>query len=150
MLIETMGNDSKGYLLGIVIINYRTPEMTINCLASLLPQLQSLDCKVAVVDNNSADGSCATITQWLDENDSNDVVELVESTFNGGFSYGNNLGIKAIAARYYLLLNSDALVQGRAIDILLETAEQYPGSGLFSPRMEGEDGEPQESCFQFQ
>jgi N-acetylglucosaminyl-diphospho-decaprenol L-rhamnosyltransferase len=144
-----MDKDSSGHLLGIVIINFRTPDMTINCIASLLPELQSLDCKVVVVDNNSADDSCLLIAQWLEENDKAGIVQLVESEFNGGFSYGNNLGIKAVKARNYLLLNSDTLVQGQAIDILLDTAEQYPDSGLISPRMEWESGEPQESCFRF-
>jgi N-acetylglucosaminyl-diphospho-decaprenol L-rhamnosyltransferase len=144
-----MDKSPTEYSLGIVIINFRTPEMTVNCLASLLPGLQSLDCKVAVVDNNSEDDSCVYIAQWLQENDADNLVQLVESKFNGGFAFGNNLGIKAINARNYLLLNSDTLVRGQAIATLLETAERYPESGLISPRMEWEDGQPQESCFRF-
>ena len=145
-----MDDNLKDYLLGIVIINYRTPEMTINCLSSLLPELQGVDCKVVVVDNNSGDDSCALIGRWLQQHDANEFVKLVESEFNGGFSYGNNLGIKTVSARHYLLLNSDTLVHDNAITNLLDTAAQYPKSGLISPRMQGEDGVAQESCFRFQ
>lgn len=144
-----MDRDSTDCLLGVVIINYRTPKMTIECLTSLLTEVRSIDCKVVVVDNNSGDSSCAQIGRWIHENVVNNTVQLIKSEFNGGFSYGNNLGIKAVKARNYLLLNSDTLVQNQAISTMLETAEQYPGSGLISPRMESGESEVQESCFRF-
>ena len=74
-----MDKNLTEYTLGIVIINFRTPKMTINCLASLLPGLQTLDCRVVNVDNNSEDDSCVHIAQWLEENDEDNHVQLVES-----------------------------------------------------------------------
>lgn len=144
-----MDKNSAEYSLGIVIINFRTPQMTTDCLATLLPGVQSLDVKIAVVDNNSGDDSCALISDWLELNDASGHVQLVKSTFNGGFSYGSNFGIKSISARNYLLLNSDTQVQGSAISKLLDTADEYSAAGFISPRMEAEDGQPQESCFRF-
>ena len=57
--------DTTGYELGIIIINFRTPEMTINCIDSVLTELQSLDCRVVVVDNNSEDDSCARVVHLI-------------------------------------------------------------------------------------
>ena len=76
-------------------------------------------------------------------------MELVAAPTNGGFASGNNIGIRMVTAQYYLLLNSDALVRPGAIATLLETAQQYPDAGLYSPRLEWPDGRGQESCFRF-
>lgn len=47
-----------GLTLLIVIVNYKTPDLTINCLKSLSNQIVKIkNSHVVVVDNNSQDGS---------------------------------------------------------------------------------------------
>jgi len=135
--------------LAVVIINYKTPQLTIDCLASLLPELNSIKAKIVVVDNYSNDGSCEKITNWVDGNDQLQQVELIASLENTGFSGGNNLGIRSVDAEYYLLLNSDTVVRKGAISLLLEIAKKDDSLGLISPRLEWANGRPQESCFRF-
>ena len=44
--------------LSIIIVNYKTEELTTNCLASVYEShLQEVDFEVIVVDNASCDGS---------------------------------------------------------------------------------------------
>lgn len=137
------------YQLCIVIINYRTPQLTIDCLHSLLPQVKNLSSSyVVIVDNNSLDNSVNLIQEAISLNNWQPWTSIITSKINGGFSYGNNLGIKAIKADNYLLLNSDTIVRDNAIKILLETLEKYPQGGIFSPRLEWLDETPQISCFQ--
>ena len=133
--------------LAVVIINYKTASLVMQCLESLLPELTGLDARVIVVDNLSQDGSVATLQDWIATHDGGKFVQLVESRTNGGFSAGNNVGIRAANADYYLLLNSDTIIRPRAIAILLQTADRHPKAGLVSPRLEWPDGEPQQSCF---
>jgi hypothetical protein len=114
-----------------------------------LPQLAGLDAQAVVVDNCSQDGSIATLQDWIAAHDDGDVVRLVESGTNGGFSAGNNIGIRSACAEYYLLLNSDTIVRPEAIATILQTADLHPRAGLVSPRLEWPDGVPQESCFRF-
>jgi len=57
--------------------------------------------------------------------------------------------MNAIDADYYLLLNSDTIVRQEAIAKLMDIANQFPDVGMFSPRLEWEDGKAQESCFRF-
>ena len=76
-----------------------------------------------------------------------DWARLLPSDVNGGFSAGNNLGIQAIDAENYLLLNSDTIVRPGAIQTLGLALDQYPEAGLFSPRLEWPDATPQISCF---
>lgn len=135
--------------LSIVIVNFRTPGFVIDCLTSLLPELNSLDGRIVIVDNNSADNSPELIQSWLAIHDVDNKVIFLQSGHNSGFASGNNIGIKSCIASYYLLLNSDTLVRPGAIRIILDTALRFPKAGLISPRLEWLDGTGQESCFRF-
>jgi len=137
------------YQLAVVIINYKTAGMLIDCLESLLPEMQGINAKVVVVDNFSQDDSLLLIQQWIDDQAVGDLVLLLASTENSGFSGGNNTGISAVNADYYLLLNSDTLVRQGAIVLMLDAAASNLETGLISPRLEWPGGAPQESCFRF-
>lgn len=135
--------------MSIVIVNYRTPQYIIGCLETLLPELEGISARVVIVDNNSEDDSPAIIQDWLSKHDPNNYALIVRAGTNSGFSGGNNIGIKALKAHYYLLLNSDTLILEGAINMLLDTAKECPGAGLISPWLEGLDGVGQENCFHF-
>ncbi|HIK38796.1 MAG TPA: glycosyltransferase family 2 protein, partial [Geminocystis sp. M7585_C2015_104] len=144
------GEKQQSYHLGVVIINYRTPQLTVDCLQSLAGEIPQLPpTMVAVVDNNSGDDSMAIIQKAIQENNWQPWIVLIPSSVNGGFSYGNNLGIKAIHAENYLLLNSDTIVRPGAIKILLSALTEYPQAGIIGPRLEELDGTPQISCFRY-
>ena len=135
--------------LSCVIVNYRTPHLVLDCLASLLPELSETDARVVVVDNHSDDGSSEVIKKWLGKYDAGDRIVFIQSSRNGGFAAGNNIGIRALRAQYYLLLNSDTLIRSGALRTILDTALKFPEAGLISPRLEWPDGTGQESCFRF-
>ncbi len=137
--------------LAVVIVNYRTPELVIQCLSSLMPELVGLSAKAVVVDNDSNDGSFSALSKAVSDFDHEyrSKILLIESSFNGGFSAGNNIGIRAVEASSYMLLNSDTLVRPGSIDKLLSTLSANPHVGMLSPRLEYSGGKPQESCFRF-
>ena len=76
---------------------------------------------VVVVDNASDDDSLATIADLA--------VDAVRAPRNGGFAYGCNLGIARGAAPYVLLLNPDAVLGARDLDVLVGALEREPTSG---------------------
>ena len=135
--------------LSVVLVNYRTPELILDCLVTLLPDMSGLHARVVVVDNHSDDDSSGIICSWLYKNDVEKKVMFIQSETNSGFAGGNNLGIRSMRARHYLLLNSDTLVRSGAVATLLETAAHYSQAGIMSPRLEWCDGTGQESCFRF-
>jgi len=140
-------NRQPCYELAAIIINFRTADLTIDCLGSLLPQLGDRDC-VVVVDNHSGDGSADAIEQWLREHDFAQRVKLIRSPGNGGFAAGNNIGIKAVDADFYLLLNSDTVVRPGALAALRKAAiVDYPNAGAVGARLEWPDGALQDSRF---
>ena len=75
----------------IVIVNYKSADLVIDCLRSLEDELRSIpDAKVVVTDNKSPDDSVnrlqAATLQW-------DWVKILPLPKNGGFAYGNNAAI---------------------------------------------------------
>ncbi|MDJ0630902.1 MAG: glycosyltransferase family 2 protein [Rhodobacter sp.] len=136
--------------IAVSIINYKTGDMTIAAVRSVLDALGDLAAEVVVVDNASGDGSDDRIAAWIAEIGDNRV-KLVRSVTNSGFSGGHNQGMAAApGADFYLILNSDALVRPGFFAPLLAAAEADPQLGLIAPRLEWEDGEVQASCFRFQ
>ena len=87
---------------------------------------------VVVVDNASDDDSLATIADLA--------VDAVRAPRNGGFAYGCNLGIARGAAPYVLLLNPDAVLGARDLDVLVGVLEREPNVGLVAPRIMDADG----------
>jgi N-acetylglucosaminyl-diphospho-decaprenol L-rhamnosyltransferase len=137
--------------LAIVILNYKTPDLVVDCLLSIQNQneVKTGRAIVIVVDNCSGDDSVAKIEVAIVENQWQNWAKLVASPVNGGFAAGNNVGIKAVEAEAYLLLNSDTIVRPNAISAILNDLSKYPEAGLISPRLEWPDGEPQISCFRY-
>lgn len=134
----------------ISIINYCTAELTIDCARSVLEQIgDDVNGEIVIVDNFSDDGSVATLTAWIDGLPAGTPVRLVASPTNTGFSGGHNQGIAAVEARYYLVLNSDAVLRPGCLRHLLDAAGRDPEAGLIAPRLEGDDGHVQVSCFRF-
>lgn len=139
--------------LAVSIINYRTGAMTLKCAASVLEDFAELDAgrgaEIVIVDNFSNDGSAEEIAAWIAAQSPPVPVRLVLSSTNSGFSGGHNLGMSAVPADFYLILNSDALLRRGFCRALLAAAEIQPEAGLFAPRIEYEDGTQQTSCFRF-
>lgn len=133
----------------VSIINYKTVEMTIRCAQSALDALKGHDGLVVVVDNASDDGSDTVLSDWVADHAEKARLKLVLSQINTGFSGGHNLGMGAAEADFYLLLNSDALLQPGFFEAMMPVAHANPKAGLIAPVIQGEDGHIQDSCFRF-
>ncbi len=139
----------------VVIVNYRTADLTIDALRSLAPELAGVaPAHVVVVDNCSGDGSAARIAGTIAEGGWGEWAMLVEAERNGGFAYGNNRGLEAAAARwprpaYVHLLNPDTVVRPGALASLVAFLDANPSVGLAGSRLEDPDGTPQRSAFRF-
>jgi GT2 family glycosyltransferase len=136
--------------IAAVILNYRTPALVVDCLASLEGEWKTCPSLLAVVvDNASGDDSADRIAAAVEERGWSEWVRIVRAVENGGFSAGNNLGIRSAQADVYWLLNSDTIVRPGALRELLRGLKERPDAGLLSPRLEWPDGMPQPSCFRF-
>ena len=135
--------------VSVSIINYRTGQLTLDCLNSVLVAMEGIAGHVAIVDNFSQDGSAEQIAGWIAAHPDAPVT-LVRSETNSGFSGGHNQGISAREAEFYLVLNSDAVLRPSFLREILKEADRHPQAGYFAPRIEWEDGSgAQTSCFRF-
>ena len=138
----------------VVIVNYRTPQMTVDCLESIAGEIGSLRGKVAVVDNASPDDSVRHLRQAIDERGWQDWAALMPLDRNGGFAYGNNAAIQPALASsdppdYVLLLNPDTIARPGALGALVDFLASHPEVGMVGSRLEDPDGTPQRSAFRF-
>lgn len=131
--------------LSIIIVSYNTRQLLAGCLASVYADLGwgTLVAEVIVVDNASRDGSTAMVRAQFPQ------VRLIESGANLGYGTGANLGLRAAAGRYLLLLNSDTLVQVGALGELVRFMDAHPDVGAAGPRLLNADGTVQRSAFRF-
>lgn len=141
--------------LTIVVLNYKTPALTIDCLHSLVDEVASLPkTHVVVVDNASNDGSVEQIQAAITAEDWSDWVTFLPLTHNGGYATGNNAAIRPTLASepppdYIFLLNPDTVIRPGAIATLVRFMEAHPEVGIAGSRLEDLDGTPQRSAFRF-
>ncbi|HVH06921.1 MAG TPA: glycosyltransferase family 2 protein [Myxococcota bacterium] len=135
--------------LAVVVVNYRTAELTCEAVASLAGEIDPARDLAVVVDNASGDGSADAIESHFRDRGLDRFARVLRSEQNGGFGAGNNLGVRAAPADWYLLLNSDARLAPGALGALLAEGARDPGLGLLGPRIVGPDGEPHTSCFRY-
>lgn len=135
----------------VVIVNYRTPDLTIQCLESLIPQAADVPgMRVVVTDNASGDDSVPRIQAAIAARGMAPWCRVVPLPRNGGFAYGNNRGIEAGSrARYVLLLNSDTIVHGHCLRRCLDVMDAGPDIGALSCRLLNADGSIQNAARRF-
>ena len=103
--------------LSIIIVNYKTPKLTSECVASVHRVLAHapFSYEVVVVDNHSNDGCFSSLATL---NDKKTIV--IETDRNGGFGYGNNRGVELSHGEYLFFLNSDTILYNNTIIKMLE------------------------------
>lgn len=145
----------------VVIVNYRTASLTIDCLRSLVDEAARLPgLRVVVTDNASGDDSIERIAEMIERERLGAWVRLLPLEKNGGFAFGNNAAIRPAMAcasesgfaeppDYVLLLNPDTLVRPEGIVRLVEFLNANPRAGICGSRLEDPDGTAQCSAFRF-
>lgn len=139
----------------IVIVAYKLAPMTLDCLASIEPELASLPpTRVWVVDNDSPDGAGEQVAAGIRQRGWQAWAELIQAPGNHGFAAGNNIGFRRLLAQeprapYVLMLNPDTLVRPGALRLLLDFVESRPEVGMAGGRSEDRDTTPQVCAFRF-
>jgi len=139
----------------IVIVNYRSSGLAIDCLRSLEPEVAIVPgSRVVLVENASGDDSAAVLASAIEENGWSSWVKLVNAPSNGGFAAGNNVALRPAFSStsppdYAWLLNPDTIVRPGALVELVNFLERRPDVGLVGSRLEHPDTRPQQSAFRF-
>lgn len=127
--------------LSIVIVNYRTFDMTRDTVNSILEYSYPFTYEVIVVDNASGDDSLERLEDCF-----KDKVTFIASSENNGFASGNNQALKRVNGDYVLLLNSDTVVWENTLESIYDYMESHGDVGACGCRVLLESGELDKAC----
>ena len=141
--------------VAVVIVNYRTPELAMRCLAALRPERAELPTLAAmVVDGGSADGSADVLRAALDHDHYRDWASLLPLSINGGYGWANNQAILRLAREgvppdFYFVLNPDTEVCQGAVLALANDLSANPRCGAAGSQLLASTGGHSASAFRF-
>jgi GT2 family glycosyltransferase len=130
-------------LVSIIIINYNSFALTSDSIRSVIKQTNDVEYEIILVDNASTECDAEIFLSEFPK------LKLIKSETNGGFSYGNNLGIEKARGEYVLLLNSDTIMREDSISKSVKYMEQKQEVAVLGCRMIFPNGDVQYSARRF-
>lgn len=126
--------------LAIIILNYNTFKLTINLVGQLI-EICDESITIIVVDNQSSNESVEELHKYYDQVGR---FVLLESTANGGYASGNNIGLQYAqdkGLKYSLIINNDIEITDiSSIRKMIDLIESNDSVGAVSPIIQNIDG----------
>jgi len=127
--------------VAVIVVNYNDVEDTL----TYVKEITKYDVinKIVVVDNQSTTiGALENLRELRDEK-----VDVIEAPLNGGYSYGNNYGVKHLNEEkeeydYIIFSNPDITISKEAIENSLKVLEEDKNVAVVAPRMFNKDERP--------
>lgn len=130
--------------ISIIIVNYKSKGLTLNCLKSIKEaDFGVLKYEIIVVDNNSGD-NLKEILEWQ----YNDII-FIQNEKNIGMGAGNNRGIKKAQGKYIVIMNPDTIAFKNTFKKLFDYLEVNQDIGIIGPRQYNPDKTVQDSCYRW-
>jgi GT2 family glycosyltransferase len=129
--------------VSVIIVNYNTFALTSQCIRSVIAHTMHVAYEIILVDNASTESDAADFLKEFP------AIVLIKNESNGGFAFGNNLGIEKASGDFILLLNSDTILEEDSISKALDYLEQHAEAGVLGCRMIFPGGEVQYSARRF-
>ncbi|HXL80263.1 MAG TPA: glycosyltransferase [Pyrinomonadaceae bacterium] len=123
----------------IILLCYNKIELTVQCLCSLLHEVDLSDTEIVVVNNASTDETHRVLS------DVDGYIRLINLDVNVGCVGGNNEGARYARGKYLVFLNNDTVVLPGWLEPLVETAEEDPNVGAVGSMFIYPDGTLQEA-----
>lgn len=125
----------KNMEIFIIILNYLNYKDTIQLVGQLKEQ-QNITIRIVIVDNNSPNESYTTLSNlYKDDN----LINVLKTQKNGGYSFGNNVGLKFIKRFnpvYVGILNNDIIITDKLLIFkLIDELNNHLNVYLCSPAM---------------
>ncbi|MGO4704278.1 glycosyltransferase family 2 protein [Microvirga sp. 2MCAF38] len=115
-------------LVTAIVVAFDSAEALPECLGALKAE----GLPVIVVDNASTDDTVVVAERCG--------AQMIRNAKNEGYGRANNLGARAAASEFVLVVNPDCIVGQGSVAALLDAARRYPDAGLFAPRIVEPDG----------
>jgi len=125
-------------MLSIIIVNYKSSKDISECLDSIIKHEKNYTkYEFIIVDNNSDDPGLPQLAKNFP------FAKIINADKNGGFAYGNNIGISRAGGDYIFLLNPDTYLTDNSIEKLYERIRKDKSTGIIGPMLLFPDGSNQ-------
>ena len=128
--------------LSIIIVNYNSRKVLLDCLNSLVKGEYCFPYEVFVVDNASSE-SIADLPEKYQP------FRFIFNNNNLGFAAANNIGIRLAKGKYILLLNPDTIVNKDSFQPMIDYMENDPGTGIVGCKIFNAEGVIERSTHSF-
>lgn len=122
-------------MLGVVILNYKNYELTINAVNNVIKNIQEVK-KIVIVDNDSKNNSFEILKKTFEKNLK---IDVILSNQNGGYAKGNNIGIKKMEdeeIKFIIIMNPDVeLYDSNIVKDCIKILEKNQKIAAVSPMM---------------
>lgn len=125
--------------VSIVIVSYRTPELTLRAVRSARDSVPGAE--IVIVDNASGDSSVERLRTISDRD-----VRVEVNHYNAGYGAGANRGVQSSTGEVVLFLNSDAVLTPGAARHLIDEVRAFDGRCLAGARLIDSEGVVQRSA----
>ncbi|MFA5216008.1 glycosyltransferase family 2 protein [Sulfuricurvum sp.] len=123
--------------ISIITVNYNSSHHTINMVESIRKMTaSSLTYEIIIVDNASEPEQYDLLLSLQSFSD----ITIIRSRINGGFAWGNMLGVQHAMGDYYLFLNNDTLFQNDVLTLFYNYAQTNKDVGLLGGHLSNKDG----------
>lgn len=114
-------------MASLIIVNFNTPELTINCVDSIKKNTD-FPHEIIVVDSGSTDDSADKLRKL-------EGVKYIESTWNKGYGGSLNKGYLVADGKYIFFLNSDLIMTKGWLKPLIDTIKQSDEIAFVGPKL---------------
>lgn len=144
---------THGTTVGIVIVSYKSAALTVDCLRSVAAERATSPLRLRCVVIDNASGDEPVVAEAIAANGWQGWARVVVAPRNGGFAYGNNLGLKELErdgrVDFVHLLNPDTVLRAGAVDALVDFLVAHPKAGIAGGIFENGDGSEWAIAFRF-
>lgn len=120
--------------VSIIIVNYNTEKLIIDCLDSIYEKTSGITFEVIVVDNDSPNKPNTLLNDGR--------IRYIQSDVNLGFGKANNLGAENAVGEYIFCLNPDTLLINNAVKELYDFMIENPNVGICGSNLYHDDMTP--------
>lgn len=124
---NSAGNEKL--LLSIIIVNYRSEGVLLECLTAVSEQITQIPTEIIVVDNSCQFADLKNVIDLFPQ------VNLIVNSQNWGFAVANNQGLANVRGKYVLFLNPDSIVMNDAISKMIDFMESDLTCVAIGPRI---------------
>lgn len=129
--------------ISVIIVSYETRDLTDACVRSVKRHAAGFRVEAIVVDNCSTDGTATALRAAHPD------IVVISAPINGGFAYGNALGMAVARGRMLLVLNPDTELRPDTLERAVGALQADPRLGVVGALVELPDGTIQNSTIRF-